>query len=230
MSSPAGSSGTTPAAVGAPEQAIVEPLAVATCDLDRAIVEGSTPFQGPFALGQRWWLGRPDRRRSERGEARRPRRRSLPDSRAPSELPARPHQLQARRDVRRRCRGRLRQRRLATPCSCPCRRRRAGDGSERAGNIFDAWRSIVPPLRDRPGGRVLILAGRAPTASPCTRCRSRRRAGPSRSRSSPATRTRPPRPSACGADVELVDEPPESQAATTSRWSTRMSARASRPR
>src|SRR5215218_2616712 len=32
-------------------QAIVEPLAVATCDLDRAIVEGSTPFEGPFPLG-----------------------------------------------------------------------------------------------------------------------------------------------------------------------------------
>src|SRR3954451_20243109 len=33
------------------KKSIVEPLAVATCDLDRAIVGGGTPFEGPFALG-----------------------------------------------------------------------------------------------------------------------------------------------------------------------------------
>jgi threonine dehydrogenase-like Zn-dependent dehydrogenase len=34
-----------------PGEALVRPLAVATCDLDGAIVAGSSPFPGPFALG-----------------------------------------------------------------------------------------------------------------------------------------------------------------------------------
>jgi threonine dehydrogenase-like Zn-dependent dehydrogenase len=32
-------------------QAIVRPLVVALCDLDRALLAGATPFQGPFPLG-----------------------------------------------------------------------------------------------------------------------------------------------------------------------------------
>jgi len=32
-------------------QAIVRPVAVATCDLDRALVMGAIPYQGPFAFG-----------------------------------------------------------------------------------------------------------------------------------------------------------------------------------
>jgi len=32
-------------------EALVEPLAVATCDLDAAIVRGRTPYRGPFAFG-----------------------------------------------------------------------------------------------------------------------------------------------------------------------------------
>src|SRR4051812_31436390 len=31
--------------------AIVRPVAATTCDLDRAIIAGATPFEGPFALG-----------------------------------------------------------------------------------------------------------------------------------------------------------------------------------
>ena len=31
--------------------AIVQPVAATTCDLDRAIIAGLTPFEGPFALG-----------------------------------------------------------------------------------------------------------------------------------------------------------------------------------
>ena len=31
--------------------AIVRPIAATTCDLDRAIIVGATPFEGPFALG-----------------------------------------------------------------------------------------------------------------------------------------------------------------------------------
>jgi alcohol dehydrogenase len=34
-----------------PGQALVRPLAVATCDLDAAMVAGQSPFQGPFPLG-----------------------------------------------------------------------------------------------------------------------------------------------------------------------------------
>lgn len=34
-----------------PHEAIVAPVAATTCDLDRAIIAGRTPFEGPFALG-----------------------------------------------------------------------------------------------------------------------------------------------------------------------------------
>src|SRR3954465_7603461 len=33
------------------EDAIVRPIASTTCDLDRAIIAGGTPFDGPFAIG-----------------------------------------------------------------------------------------------------------------------------------------------------------------------------------
>lgn len=33
------------------EGAVVRPIASTTCDLDRAIVTGRTPFTGPFAIG-----------------------------------------------------------------------------------------------------------------------------------------------------------------------------------
>jgi threonine dehydrogenase-like Zn-dependent dehydrogenase len=34
-----------------PEDAIVRPIAATTCDLDTAIIRGTTPFEGPFAIG-----------------------------------------------------------------------------------------------------------------------------------------------------------------------------------
>src|ERR1700726_1068452 len=34
-----------------PDEALVKPLAVATCDLDGALIRGQAPFPGPFALG-----------------------------------------------------------------------------------------------------------------------------------------------------------------------------------
>ncbi|MER7574952.1 alcohol dehydrogenase catalytic domain-containing protein [Streptomyces sp. NPDC126514] len=34
-----------------PHEAIVAPVAATTCDLDRAMIAGKTPFRGPFALG-----------------------------------------------------------------------------------------------------------------------------------------------------------------------------------
>jgi threonine dehydrogenase-like Zn-dependent dehydrogenase len=38
-------------ALRGPEEAIVRPIAVATCDLDTALVRGLTPWSGPFPLG-----------------------------------------------------------------------------------------------------------------------------------------------------------------------------------
>src|SRR4051794_41956659 len=38
-------------ALGSEEGAIVRPIASTTCDLDRAIIAGQTPFEGPFAIG-----------------------------------------------------------------------------------------------------------------------------------------------------------------------------------
>ncbi len=32
-------------------QALVEPIAVASCDLDKPILHGEAPFRGPFAFG-----------------------------------------------------------------------------------------------------------------------------------------------------------------------------------
>jgi threonine dehydrogenase-like Zn-dependent dehydrogenase len=38
-------------AIGSPDEALVRPIAVATCDLDKALVRGATPWEGPFPLG-----------------------------------------------------------------------------------------------------------------------------------------------------------------------------------
>jgi threonine dehydrogenase-like Zn-dependent dehydrogenase len=38
-------------ALRSPDEAIVRPIAVATCDLDTALVRGRTPWSGPFPLG-----------------------------------------------------------------------------------------------------------------------------------------------------------------------------------
>jgi hypothetical protein len=46
------------ACVQEPGDAVVRPIASTTCDLDRAIIAGATPFVGPFAIGtsasQKW--------------------------------------------------------------------------------------------------------------------------------------------------------------------------------
>ena len=39
------------ARVQEPGDAVVRPIASTTCDLDRAIIAGATPFVGPFAIG-----------------------------------------------------------------------------------------------------------------------------------------------------------------------------------
>src|SRR3954463_5897781 len=38
-------------ALDSEEAAIVRPIASTTCDLDRAIIAGATPFEPPFAIG-----------------------------------------------------------------------------------------------------------------------------------------------------------------------------------
>src|SRR3954471_10268410 len=38
-------------ALDSEECAIVRPIASTTCDLDRAIISGRTPFEGPFPIG-----------------------------------------------------------------------------------------------------------------------------------------------------------------------------------
>lgn len=45
-------------------------------------------------------------------------------------------------------------------------------------NIADAWRGIAPPLGERPGGRVLTLAGEGANSIPCMRSRLPGRAAP----------------------------------------------------
>jgi alcohol dehydrogenase len=40
-----------PPRLRSPGEAIVRPLAVATCDLDKALVRGASPWEGPFPLG-----------------------------------------------------------------------------------------------------------------------------------------------------------------------------------
>ena len=171
---------------------------MATCDLDRAIVEVSTPVRGPVRTRPR--DGRSRRRDRRRGE------RAKPGDRVVVSF-----QISVRRVSRclrgltESCKrggmygvgaagggfGGAQSERVAVPFAIdamlvPCRRRsRAGDGGERAGQHLRRLALIVPPLRDRRADRAHPRwAGRA-TASPCTRCRSRRRAGPSRSRSSP---------------------------------------------
>jgi threonine dehydrogenase-like Zn-dependent dehydrogenase len=37
--------------LGSADEAILRPIAVATCDLDKALVRGATPWEGPFPLG-----------------------------------------------------------------------------------------------------------------------------------------------------------------------------------
>jgi threonine dehydrogenase-like Zn-dependent dehydrogenase len=162
--------------IGSPVEAVVEPLAVATCDLDRAIVDGQTPFEGPFALGHEM-IGRVVDVGDGVTVAR------------PGDRVAVPFQVSCGE-----CDHCLRGQ------SAACKRGGMyGIGSAGGGfggalsdavlvpfadamlvplppeiepvaaasapdNIGDAWRAVVPPLRDRPGGRILVLAGPGPNS------------------------------------------------------------------
>jgi len=77
-------------------------------------------------------------------------------------------------------------------------------------NIADAWRAIAPPLRERPGGRVLILAGPGANSIPLYAVQIAQ-AGEAES-VTVLTRNADTAAKAqrLGADVELVDDWPES--------------------
>jgi threonine dehydrogenase-like Zn-dependent dehydrogenase len=208
--------------IGAPEEAIVEPLAVATCDLDRAIVEGSTPFEGPFAVGHEMVA-----RVIETGDG--------VSGAQPGDRVVVPYQVSCgecalcRRGLTESCKqggmygigaaggsfgGALSDRVLVpfadamlVPLPDGVEPATAASASD---NISDAWRSIVPPLRDRPGGRVLILAGPGANSIPLYAVQIAQASGAE----SVTVLTRNPDTAAkaerLGADVELVDEWPES--------------------
>ena len=209
-------------AVGAPEQAIVEPLAVATCDLDRAIVEGSTPFEGPFALGHEMVA-----RVVETGDgvsvAKPGDRVVVPFQISCGECP------RCLRGLTESCKrggmygvgaagggfGGALSERVAVPFAdamlVPL-----PDGVEPAtaasapDNISDAWRSIVPPLRDRPGGRVLILAGPGANSIPLYAVQIAQASGAESVTVLTRNEDTAGKAERLGAEVELVDEWPES--------------------
>jgi threonine dehydrogenase-like Zn-dependent dehydrogenase len=209
-------------AIGSPGQAIVEPLAVATCDLDRAVVEGLTPFEGPFAMGHEM-IGRVVEAGDDVGVAR------------PGDRVVVPYQVscgecaRCQRGLTESCKqggmygigaaggsfgGALSDRVLvpfadamlvplpegvdpATAASAP-------------DNIADAWRSIVPPLRDRPNGRVLILAGPGANSIPLYGVQIARASGAESVAVLTKNADTAAKAERLGAKVELVGEWPES--------------------
>jgi threonine dehydrogenase-like Zn-dependent dehydrogenase len=208
--------------VSAPEQAIVEPLAVATCDLDRAIVEGSTPFEGPFALGHEMVA-----RVVEIGDgvsgAQPGHRVVVPFQVSCGECP------RCLRGLTANCKrggmygvgaagggfGGALSDRVRVPFAdamlVPL-----PDGVEPAtaasapDNISDAWRSVVPPLRERPGGRVLILAGPGANSIPLYAVQIARASGAESVSLLTRYREVAAKAEALGADVEIVEKWPES--------------------
>jgi threonine dehydrogenase-like Zn-dependent dehydrogenase len=160
-----------PPSIASAAEAIVEPLAVATCDLDQTIVEGRSPFQGPFALGHEMIA-----RVVDVGDAATVAR--------PGDRVAVPFQISCGE-----CANCVRGH------SSACERGGMYGIGEAGGNfggvlsdlvripfadamliklplgidpaaaasapdnVSDAWRAIVPPLQRHPEGRVLILAG-----------------------------------------------------------------------
>ncbi len=157
-----------------PAQALVRPIAVASCDLDSAIVHGQSPFAPPFALGheavaQVVSVGEAVRRVK------------------PGELVVVPFQPSC--GACRAC-----ERGLTSNCESVPRTSMYGIGAaggdwggafsdllrvpyadhmlvplpegvapataaSAGDNIADAWRTVAPPLADRPGAAVLVLGG-----------------------------------------------------------------------
>ena len=158
--------------VSAPGQAIVRPLAVASCDLDQAIVHGGAPFPGPFTLGHEFVA-----RVTEVGDA--------VDAAAPGDLVVVPFQVSCGECAR--CRAGQ-----TASCHDGGMYGIGAAGGDRGGalsdavlipfanamlipapegvsplalasasdNVSDAWRTVSPALEDAFGARVLVLAGR----------------------------------------------------------------------
>jgi threonine dehydrogenase-like Zn-dependent dehydrogenase len=208
--------------VQAPEQAVVEPLAVATCDLDRAIIDGVTPFQGPIALGHEM-IGRVVETGDGVTVAQTGDRVAVPFQVSCGQCE------RCRRGLTPHCQrggmygigaagggfGGALSDRVAVPFAdamlVPL-----PDGVDPAtaasapDNIADAWRAIVPPLRDRPGGRVLILAGPGANSIPLYAVQIAQAAGAEAVTVLTRNGDTAAKAEGLGAEVELVDEWPES--------------------
>ena len=208
--------------LSAPEQAIVEPLAVASCDLDRAIVEGATPFQGPFALGHEM-VARVVETGGGVDSAQAGDRVVVPFQVSCGECP------RCLRGLTESCKhggmygigpaggdfGGALSDRVRVPFADamlvplpngvdPATAASAPD------NIADAWRSIVPPLRARPGGRVLILAGPGANSIPLYGVQIAQASGAETVTVLTNNADTAAKAEHLGADVELVAEWPES--------------------
>jgi len=149
--------------------ALIRPLAVPCATLDRALLGGRTPFEGPFELGTSSWA---------RWRMRAMRRRAAGDrvvasfqiscgSASAAGRASRAAAARCRRgDVRPGGRGRQLGRR---PCDLVrCRSRadavprpgRVGAGSiaRRLRHVVDGWRTVGPTLAEHPGAPVLVAA------------------------------------------------------------------------
>jgi threonine dehydrogenase-like Zn-dependent dehydrogenase len=163
-----------------PKQAIVQPLAVATCDLDLAIIRGLAPIPGPFAFGHEFVADV-----VEVGE----------EVRAfkTGDRVVVPFQItcgecdRCRRGLTANCTG-VEPRRAMYGLGTISGKDWGGAMSDRvrvpfadsmlvalpegidpvavasmSDNIPDAWRTVGPPLEADPGGSVLVVAGGAPS-------------------------------------------------------------------
>jgi alcohol dehydrogenase len=210
-----------PPRLEAAEQAIVSPLAIATCDLDRAMIEGGSPFEGPFTLGHEM-IGEV----VEAGDAVR--------SVAPRDRVAVPFQISCgeceycRRGLTSNCKlggmygigpaggdfGGAFAERVRVPFADamlvplpkgidPLVAASAPD------NISDAWRAVVPPLEGRPGGKVLILAGPGANSIPLYAVQIARAAGAGAVEVLTRSEQLAPQAERLGAEVALVEEWPD---------------------
>ena len=157
--------------------AIVRPVAVATCDLDGAVIHGLAPLPGPFALGHESIA-----RVVETGDQ--------VSSVKPGDLVLVPFQISC---------GSCERCRAGLTGSCATAGARSAYGMRPIGgdwgsalsdymrvpfadamlvkvptsfqplasladNIPDGWRSVAPQLQERPGAKVLILGGAGPSS------------------------------------------------------------------
>ncbi|MFY9616406.1 MAG: alcohol dehydrogenase catalytic domain-containing protein [Candidatus Dormiibacterota bacterium] len=169
----------TPVVEG-PGEAIVEPVAVATCDLDLAIIRGQAPIPGPFALGHEFIA-----RVVEAGPG-------VTSAKA-GDLVVVPFQItcgecaNCLRGMTSNCTG-VEPKRAMYGLATVCRKEWGGALSDRvrvpfadamlvpvppdldpvviaslSDNIVDGWRTVGPHLEANPGASVLVVGGWAPS-------------------------------------------------------------------